>query len=66
MDADFAVFNNIQNNNVSIDLGKMADFQKYTTALSAQTSNNFQNAEILQHKIAFMFNKAKILSFEDP
>ena len=56
----------MKNNNVSIELGKVADFLKYTTALSAQTSTNFHNAEILQHKISFMFNKEKILSFDDP
>ena len=44
----------------------MADFLKYTTALSAQSSTNFHNAETLQHKISFMFNKEKILSFDDP
>ena len=66
IDADFARFNNIKNNDVSIELGKVADFLKYTTALSAQTSTNFHNAETLQYKISFMFNKEKILSFDDP
>ena len=66
IDSNFSITNNIKNNNISVELGKTADFLKYITALSAQTSNNFHNADMLKHKVNFLFNKNKILSFNDP
>ena len=47
-------------------MGKVADFLKYTTAMSAQTAINFHDAEILQHEVSFMFKKEQKLSFDDP
>ena len=66
IDSQVALANNLKNNNISIELGKVADFQKYLTALSAQTSVNYHNAEDLKHKIVFMLNKSKVLTFSDP
>ena len=66
IDADIARLNDFKNNEVSVELGKVADFLKYTTAMSAQTAMNFHDAETLQHEVSFMFKKEKVLSFDDP
>ena len=50
IDSQVALAKNLKNNNISIELGKVADFQKYITALSAQTSVNYHNAEDLNTK----------------
>ena len=66
IDADIARLNDFKNNEVSVELGKVVDFLKYTTAMSAQTAMNFHNAETLQHEVSFMFKREKVLSFDDP
>ena len=66
VDADIARLNDFRNNEVSVELGKVADFLKYTTAVSAQTATNFHDVETLQLEVSFMFKREKVLSFDDP
>ena len=44
IDSQVALANNLKNNGISIELGRIADYQKYITALSAETTVNYHNA----------------------
>ena len=66
IDSQVALTNNLKNNGISRELGRNADYQKYISALSAETVVNYHNAEELKHQIIFMVDKSEVLTFRDP
>ena len=66
IDSQVEMANNLKNNDLSRELGKSSDKQRYVSTLSAETMVNYHNAEELKHQIIFMVDKREVLTFQDP
>ena len=65
IDVDNGIHNNFINHNISLAIARDLDDIRYTSALSAQNSNELYAAIQINNRVTHMFSKNTVLSFSD-